>query len=162
MSKKNLEGKSSSSSSSGGSFNPANKIGKKQNRQAMSTLVLNESASGVNKEELEQEEVRPSNFSNMRTFFPQRSSATGTTHFNLSFNNSFNTQFQPNRGAEGHYQSRTLNPHTTKHSVGSKFQFESPDRRRLLTTGDEYFDTETSETAEVAAKLEENFTNRLR
>lgn len=28
--------------------------------------------------------------------------------------------------------------------------------------GETYYDTETSETAEVAAKLEENFTNRLR
>lgn len=97
--KGSMEGKSSSSSSSGGSFNPTNKIiGKKPGRQSINTLVLNESASGVNKEELEQEEVRPTNFNNMRTFFPQRSGATGTTHFNLSFNNSFNTQLQPNRG----------------------------------------------------------------
>ncbi len=41
--------------------------------------------------------------------------------------------------------------------------FDSPERRVLKTEAHEgYWDTETSETAEVAAKLEENFTNRLR
>ena len=66
------DGKSESSSSSGASFHTGVKgMGKKQqNRQAINTLVLNESASGVNKEELEQEEVRPTNFNNMRSFFP--------------------------------------------------------------------------------------------
>ncbi len=79
------------------SNNPTSKLLRKAggNRSTINTLVLNESASGVNKEELERDEsgVRPSNVtSNLRSFFPSRGgSSSGTTHFNLSFNNSFNT-----------------------------------------------------------------------